>query len=62
MGALFNMKEKKYYSDFTKKINSIKKELEIFKKDIKKFEDDYNYIKEKEKNEDDNNREFENKN
>ena len=32
------MKEKDYYSDFTKKINIIKKDLELIKKDCEKFD------------------------
>lgn len=51
MGVIFNMKEKDYYSEFTKKINELKKAIEQDKKDIKMFEDNYKYIKEKERSE-----------
>lgn len=48
------MKEKDYYSTFTEKIKRIKKDLEIIKKDQKKFEEDIEYIKEKERSKDKN--------
>lgn len=52
------MKEKDYYSTFTEKIKRIKKDLEIIKKEQEKFEENYKYIKEKERseNKNDNNR------
>lgn len=54
------MKEKDYYSEFTKKINKIKKAIEQEKKDIEKFEEDYNlvkeYSKEREEERNDNNK------
>ena len=48
------MKEKDYYSDFTKKINIIKKDLELIKKDCEKFDKDIEYIKERERRKEEN--------